>query len=127
MKVIGLCAFAILAVFLASTVKQMEPRFGALVVTAAGIVFWIYAIKEILPFIQLLVGITEDNALGGAFAALFRALGLVLVISFSAGVCRDLGENGIAEKLEFCGKAAVISLSLPTLKTLLAAIVALLS
>ena len=127
MKVLALCAFAVLAVFLASTVKQLDSRFGALVVTAAGIIFWVYAVKELLPLIQTLIGITEENALGGAFASLFRALGLVLVVSFAASVCRDLGEESIAEKLEFCGKAAVLTLSLPTLKALLSAIAALLS
>ncbi len=127
MSVVGLCAFAILAVFLAACVKQMEPKWGALTVTAAGIVFWIYAVKELLPLAAALMGMTKGTMAESAFSALFRALGLALVISFAAGVCRDLGETGTAEKLEFCGKIALVSLALPLLKSTLAAITGLLS
>lgn len=127
MSAVALCAFAILAVFLTVTVKQTEPRFGSIAVTAAGIVFWIYAVKELLPVAQALAGMTENDGTGVSFSALFRGLGLALVVSFSAGVCRDLGENGMAEKLEFCGKIAILALALPFLKALLSVVTALLS
>lgn len=127
MSAVALCAFALLAVVLSITVRESQPRFSALVVTAAGVVFWLFAVKELLPVVQAMADLTEKNGLSDSFSALFRALGLALVISFSAGFCRDLGENGVAEKLEFCGKIAVLSLALPTLKALIAAIVALLS
>ena len=122
-----LCSFALFAVFLTVTVKQMEPRFAALVVTAAGLVFWLYAIRVFLPLVRELYGLTEESALAAPFSALFRALGLALVVSISAGICRDMGENGIAEKLELCGKGAILTLAVPLLKTLLAAISRLLS
>ena len=127
MNVFAICAFALLAVFLTVTLKQMEPRFGGMVVTAAGIVFWLFAIKELLPVVQTLVGLTQTSDFSDSFAALFRALGLALVISFCAGVCRDLGENGLAEKVEFCGKTAILALALPSLRSLLSVIASLLS
>ena len=127
MNVFAVCAFAILAVLLTVTVKEMEPRFGGIIVTAAGVVFWLYAVKALLPTVQTMMGLTQTSDFGASFSALFRALGLALVISFCAGVCRDLGENGLAEKVEFCGKAAILALALPSLKSLLSAISALLS
>ena len=127
MSPVAVCAFALLAVFLAVTVREISPRFGALTVTAAGIVFWIYAVKELLPVVAELAGLTEKGVAGTSFSALFRALGISLIVSFSAGVCKDLGESGMAEKLEFCGKAVILSLALPSLKALFSAVVALLS
>ncbi len=127
MTPVVLCFFAIFAVILTVTVKQLEPKFAGLVVTAAGLIFWLYAVRVFLPVIRELFALTEDSALSTPFSALFRALGLSLVISFSAGVCRDLGENGIAEKLELCGKGAILTLAVPLLKTLLNAVSALLS
>ncbi|MBP5289692.1 MAG: hypothetical protein J6Z79_07480 [Clostridia bacterium] len=127
MSVGAVCAFALLAVFLTVTVKQTEGRLGAILSAAAGVVLWLCAVKELLPMIQALTGLTRDSFAGEAFAALFRALGLALMISFVSGVCRDLGETGTAEKLEFCGKAAMLTLALPLLKRLLSAIVSLLS
>ena len=127
MNLIALCFFALLTVFLAVTVKEMEPRFASLLTTGAGLVFWLYAMREYLPVVQEMMGITQDNALSAPFSAMFRALGLALVISLCAGVCRDLGENGVAEKLELCGKGAILALAAPLLKSLLSAVSSLLS
>ena len=127
MSLIALCFFALLAAFLAVTVKEMEPRFASLLTTGAGVVFWLYALRAFLPVVQEMVGIAENSPLEAPFSAMFRALGLALAVSLSAGVCRDLGENGVAEKLELCGKGAILALAAPLLKSLLTTLSSLLS
>jgi stage III sporulation protein AD len=53
------------------------------------------------------------------FSLLYKALGICILTSVASSFCRDLGEEKIAEKLELCGKAALMFLSLPVLEYLL--------
>ena len=63
--------------------------------------------------------IADYAAMGEGFSILWKGLGVSLAVSVTASFCRDLGEEGVASKLEMCGKGAVLSLTLPILEDVL--------
>lgn len=52
--------------------------------------------------------ISSDTAL-----ILVKSLGVCLLVQFTADVCRDAGENGLAARAELAGKVALLLLALP--------------
>ena len=56
---------------------------------------------------------------GDALRILFKTLGVAVVTQLAADLCRDAGESAMAGKVELCGKAAVLALSLPLASDLL--------
>ena len=47
-------------------------------------------------------------------------MGLAALTEVTASTCRDLGEGGLATKVEWCGRAEILAVSLPTLREVLA-------
>ena len=78
------------------------------------------ALLRASPLFSTLYGLADEYALGEAFSLLWRGAGIALAVSLSAGLCREAGEGGIADGLEFFGKVELLLLSLPVLSELLA-------
>lgn len=54
-----------------------------------------------------------------ALPLLLRILGIASLCELGAQMCRDIGEGGIAAKVEMGGKVMVLSLSLPVATALI--------
>ena len=71
------------------------------------------------PIFSTLSSLTEAYALGESFSTLWKGAGIALAASLSATICREAGEGGIADGLEFFGKIELLLLALPALSELL--------
>ncbi len=71
------------------------------------------------PVLNALTTLFDTEALGESFRVMMKALGIAFLVAISASFCRDLGENSIAEKVELCGKTAILALSIPVLTEIL--------
>ncbi len=114
-----LCAFALLSVILMKVSEDLFPKFKPFILTASGIFFFLFFLGKILPFWEKFVSLGESSSFPKMFDLLLKGFGIALLVSVSSSFCRDLGEEKVAEKLEFCGKAAVLYLSLPLVEYLL--------
>ncbi|MBE6713248.1 MAG: hypothetical protein E7580_06990 [Ruminococcaceae bacterium] len=119
MNLLPLCAFALLAGILLKISEELFPKFKPLILAATGILFFLYFIIKIAPLWTKLFTFGSESDYPALFALLFKGFGIALVVSVSASFCRDLGEEKVAEKLELCGKGAILYLSLPILEYLL--------
>ena len=114
-----LCFFALFAAILLQICGDISPKFKALLLCGAGIIFFFVFFQNVAPILNRMAELGESTGFPELYGVLIKALALSLLITLSASFCRDLGEEGIAAKLELCGKAAVLSLSLPLLDSLL--------
>ncbi|MBQ9544942.1 MAG: stage III sporulation AC/AD family protein [Clostridia bacterium] len=95
-----------------------SPLYRAVPVAAACL--FIPAGLKLLNGLFSLVGELKNNeALSDALAVILKALAVGLAVSAVAAVCRDLGEPGVAEKLEFWGNCAVAALAVPLVRQIL--------
>ena len=72
----------------------------------------------IIDFLNNIVKPSSENYL----IILLKSVGISLVVSTAADICRDCGENAIASKVELLGKCEILLLSLPLLKEITALI-----
>ena len=119
MNLVSLCAFALLSGVLLKLSEELFPKFKPLILTSSGILFFLYFLGKITPFWKKFITFGEESSFPEMFNLLFKGFGIALLISVSSSFCRDLGEEKVAEKLEFCGKSAILYLSLPLLEHLL--------
>ncbi len=118
-KLIGvalLCAVAVL--FL----REGGGRWATLAAAAGGILLLIAALSRYQEVLSLLQSYTGGG--GGLFSEAatlsLKVVGVGLLTEVGADVCRDLGEGGLAGRVEMCGKAEILLLCLPTLARVLA-------
>lgn len=126
MSILQLAGFSILAAVAALTLRRMRPELGAAVGVAGGVMVLLAA----LPFFsEAVAGIRALAEAGGVSSAymgqLMKIVGVSLLMDFAAQTCRDAGEDGLAVKTELAGRALLLTLALPAMRTLLTQIVSL--
>ena len=119
MNLLSLCAFALLTGILLKISEELFPKFKPLILSGSGALFFLFFLGKITPFWKKFVELCEKSVFPEMFNLLLKGFGIALLVSVSASFCRDLGEEKVAEKLEFCGKSAILYLSLPLLEHLL--------
>ncbi len=118
-RILSLCAFGLLCAIVSEVIVPLSPKLKGALVVAGGIVFLTVFIGYLFPSFDFLVTLTATSRFSSLFQLLFKALGISFLVSVCASFCRDLGQEAVAEKLELCGKGAIIFLSLPVLQTVL--------
>lgn len=126
MNTVGLCGIALTALFCGLLVKQYRPELGTLVSLAATVGVGICAVCCLYPFVAFLQTRADALENGGEYlGVMLRALGVSVLTQTCADLCRDAGESALGSKLELLGKAEILVLSLPLLRTLLESVCAL--
>lgn len=119
MDIITLC-FAFLGIALIIFfVRKTKEEFAPLISIAAAIVFFGVIIKLFAPIyeeIRLLCSFAHESAY---ISTLLKSLGIAGATRLCADICRDCGENAVANKLEAMGKIGIVALSLPFLKSVI--------
>ena len=113
------CFFALFALAALSLLKSAKPEMYAPAAAVAGTVIFVYVAEGLAPVINELRGFAESAGGSGVFATMLKALGVALCCRAGADVCRDCGENSLAEKIAFAGKTAMLAMCLPVIKQLL--------
>ena len=120
MNTVALCGIAVAALFCALFLRQYRPEYGTMLSLAASVGIGICAVSCLYPLIAFLQTRADALAHGGEYlGVMLRALGVSLLTQTCADLCRDAGETALGGKLELLGKAEILVLSLPLLRSLL--------
>ena len=114
-----LCALALLAAILLLPLREAGGRLGGVAAALCGVLLLLTLTERYATIFSFLDTLGENAVPGEAVSLSLRALGLSFLTEVTAGICRDLGEGGLATRLEWCGRAEILVLALPTLVRLL--------
>lgn len=113
------CGIAVCALAAVLVLKGQKSEFAGIVSFAAASLLFGSAVIQLYPAIAAVSESVEGTELGTYFTTLLKALGITLAVQFSSELCRDAGETSLASKLELIGKAEILLLCLPLIRTLL--------
>ncbi len=121
MQVTAIAGAALVTALLAQMLRKEKPEIASAMTIGAGALLAGFVLTAMVPVLlemeQLLTGSGADQAV---ISVLVKCLGVCLVVQFASDCCKDAGEAALAGRVEFAGKAAVITLSLPLFKKILA-------
>lgn len=120
MTLYRLCGVCILLCVIAVVAREGGGRFAPLVGLAGGILLLSLAVSRYGELIGVLTSLSDGEPYTTLCSLALRIVALCLLTEVSAGICRDLGEVGLAAKMELCGRAEILLVTLPTLTRLLA-------
>ena len=124
MNVTQIVAFALVSVFIIILLKQYKSEYSLIAsIVASGVIiyFSLSKLEVVFNLIEDLIGKVGINK--NFFEILVKITGIAYLIDFGSNICRDVGESAIASKVEFAGKAIIVTMSLPILTTLLETVV----
>ena len=119
MDLLKVLVLGIIISVLALLLKQVKPEYSLLCVIVGSIVILLYVfnyLAKIFDFFHFIIdktGISYD-----LFLVMLKIIGIGYVVEFSANICRDSGNNSIADKVVLAGKIMIFVISLPIISNL---------
>ena len=112
---LGICG-ALLCVLL----KEYKPVYAVCVGMMTGAILFFYMLSEISYIMDVIHLISSRLSLeSGYINIIIRIIGIAYLARFGSDICRDAGQNTIAQKIELAGKVTIVSLSIPLLTSVL--------
>ena len=111
---------AVASAVLCMVVRTHQPQLAGLCAMAAGLMLLGGALENLMDFQAFFARLTELGGLHeGYLGTLMKVLGISCASELAAQVCVDLGEGGLARKVELAGRLSVFTLTAPLLMSLL--------
>ena len=114
-------AVSLIAVVLAVFLKNGRmPVLAMLVSLAAGILIFLKLIPSLVKLITEINSLAQSANLNIDYMVLLlKVVCIAYLGEFAAQICRDAGENGIAQKVDLGVKLVIMLLALPLLETII--------
>ena len=119
MIVLKICGIAVLGLVAVVLLRGMRAEYAAFAGIITGILLLFTVLAEFSSVMDLVEEMTEKTGFSLYFEVILKAMGLGILAEVTADICRDNGATAIASKVEFGGKMAILSLSLPILRKLI--------
>ena len=119
MTLLKLCGVCLLLAALSLLLRDAGAKLAPLVAVFGGVSLLIALLPRYRPIIELLSGLSADPLFSSSLSLGLRAVGLCVLVEITTGILRDMGEGGLAARIEWCGRLELVLLALPTVGELL--------
>ena len=119
MEILYICGAAILVSMFSLLLKDFNKGYAAIVAAAGAVGIAVLVFTRLTPVIEFVSSLAERGGINEYFSVLIKCLGIGLLSQAGADMCRDLGENGIAGKVELAGRITILVLCLPVLRSVI--------
>lgn len=108
------------AAVLYAVLREARPEMAAVLSLAAGAALMLGVLGGVQEVTAAMRSLSGRVGLEGTYVStLLRVIGIAYLAQFGAQACRDAGAGGIADKVELCGKVAVLSIAAPVVVSLM--------
>lgn len=128
MEIIKVIGIAFITLIFTIILKEYRKDFAIYIVIIGGALILLYSIDTISGIIGFVNNLANKTNISGEFIKLLIKITCISILTeFAISICKDSGENAIANKLDLGGKVIVISMSIPVISTMLNGLLELLS
>ena len=128
MYVFRLCCIAVITAVSAFILKQHKSELVPLCLTAGGIIIFLYAFDYLTESIEFLKSFTQSTGIDNVvIRTIFKIVGISFLIELTASSVKELGFEGVADKLILCGKIVLFVVAIPILSSTYKIIVSLIN
>lgn len=116
MEIVKIAIIGIVGVLLALQFKSHKPEYGVYVGISIGILIFYYAVQSLEKVMGQLSALQKYMGAGqGYMGILLKVMGITYICEFSAGICKDAGQQSVASQIELLGRLAVMFSGLPVI------------
>ncbi|MDD6981451.1 MAG: SpoIIIAC/SpoIIIAD family protein [Clostridia bacterium] len=106
-------AAGILTALTVAALKDTNSRMAPYALAAGGGMLALWVFSRVSGPIATFAELVRESPLREHASVLLRGIGITYAAKLGADTCRDLGAEGVANRVEFCGRAELILLALP--------------
>ena len=123
-KIIGIGFFTLIITII---LKEYRKEYAIYAVLIGGMIIIFYSMDTLKAIIDFINDLSRNKSYNREFISLLlKITGISILTEYAVSICKDSGENAIANKIDFGGKIIVISLSIPIISTTLSSLTKLL-
>jgi len=119
MEILWILGIAVFAAVLSFIFKELKKEYSVMIMIAVGIIITVWGLAKIYPVVDYLRELTDSSNVSEYFSVILKVLGVSFIVQTGADICRDFGETSIASKIEFAGKAVILAVVLPVLRSVI--------
>ena len=124
MDIIKIIGVGLISLIIIIIVRQYKPEFTLYVSLLAGALILIFIMDKIGGIIDLLTSLANKTAINNQFLLLLiKITGIAFLTEFAVSLCKDSGENAIANRVDMGGKVIIVSMSIPIISSLLETVI----
>ncbi len=116
MFVFKLCCMAVITAVCALFLKNSKSELVPLCLTAGGIIMFLFVFDYIAASVEFIRSFTETSGIDSeVIRIIFKVIGIGFLIELTASSVKELGFDGVADKLVLCGKIVIFVVAVPIL------------
>lgn len=120
MEIIKIVGIGFLTLIITIILKENKKEYAMYSVLIGGAIIILYSMGTIKTIVDFVQSFTVDLKYNNMFITLIlKITGIAILTEYAVSICKDLGENAIANKIDFGSKIIVISMSIPIISTTL--------
>lgn len=119
MSFFTLCGVCLVILVATLVLRSLYPGLSFALGIAATCLLIPAGLSLVYDTLAYVAQLSAGEQYGTYLQILFKAVGIGLVSVTVGDLCRDCGEPGLAGKLEFCARCAMLGVSLPAVKELM--------
>ena len=128
MLVLKLCSIAVITAVCAKKKKNHKSELVPLCLTAGGIIIFLYAFDYLAESVAFIKSFTENTGIDNSIIrTVFKIVGIGFIVELTASSVKEMGFEGVADKLILCGKIILFVTAIPILSGTYKIIVALIN
>ena len=128
MYVFRLCCIAVITAISAFILKQHKSELVPLCLTAGGVIIFLNSFDYLTESIEFIKNFTASTGINNEIVrTVFKIVGISFLIELTASSVKELGFEGVADKLILCGKIVLFVVAIPILSSTYKIIVSLIN
>ncbi len=127
MDIVKIIGIGFLTLIITIILKEYRKEYAIYAVLIGGMIIIFYSMDTLKSIIGFINDLSTNKSYNTEFISLLlKITGISILTEYAVSICKDSGENSIANKIDFGGKIIVISLSIPIISTTLSSLTQLL-
>lgn len=109
-----LCALGVAAALAVTVLRRADRDLGTVSALAAGLMMLLVLTRSLSDVVDCVSGLARQSGMGQElYGALLKMLGVAFLSEYAAQICRDAGEEGLAQKTALAGKMMLLTVTVP--------------
>ncbi len=116
MYILRLCSIAVVTAISALILKNHKSELVPLCLVAGGVIIFLYAFDYLTESVEFIKSFTQTTGIDSDIVrTVFKIVGIGFIVELTASSIKELGFEGIADKLVLCGKIILFVVAIPIL------------
>ena len=118
MVIFQLCCIAVITAVCAFILKSHKSELVPLCLTAGGIIIFLFAFDYLTESVEFLRTFSKTSGVDNEIIrVIFKIIGIGFLVELTASSVKELGFEGVADKLILCGKIIIFVVAIPILSS----------